>query len=71
MLHIVLFIIHTVITDAYTSKVSAPWNLQEFPIKSKLDAAKYGDPVSAITAAHIENKLEGLTIDKVYFLSIS
>ncbi|KAG0562418.1 hypothetical protein KC19_9G144400 [Ceratodon purpureus] len=36
----------------------------EFPIKSKLSVHKYGNPVSAISATHIEHSLEGLSIDQ-------
>lgn len=38
--------------------------LQEFPIKSTLDPAEFGDPISAITADHIKSGLEGLTVDQ-------
>jgi len=37
--------------------------VQEFPIKSSLK--EFGYPVSAITAKHIEDKLEGLSVEKV------
>ncbi|KAG0606527.1 hypothetical protein M758_9G148100 [Ceratodon purpureus] len=36
----------------------------EFPIKSKLSADNYGDPVSAISAKHIDHSLEGLSIEQ-------
>lgn len=36
--------------------------LREFPIKSKLDEDTYGDPVSAITAEHIEPFLEDMDV---------
>jgi linoleate 9S-lipoxygenase len=39
--------------------------VQEFPLKSALDPAVYGDPTSAIAAHHIEGNLEGLTVDQV------
>ena len=32
---------------------------------SKLDPAQFGDALSAITAKHIEDRLEGLTVDQV------
>uniref|UniRef100_A0A0D9VXV1 Lipoxygenase n=1 Tax=Leersia perrieri TaxID=77586 RepID=A0A0D9VXV1_9ORYZ len=38
--------------------------LTEFPPKSTLDPSKFGDHTSTITAAHIENKLEGLTVQQ-------
>lgn len=38
--------------------------LKEWPIKSKLDPAQFGDPISAITTKHIESGLEGLTVEK-------
>jgi hypothetical protein len=41
---------------------------QEFPIKSTLDPAQFGDPVSAITAKDIEAGLEGLTVEQVGLL---
>ena len=37
--------------------------VQEFPIRSKLK--EFGCPVSAITAKHIEDKLDGLSVDEV------
>jgi len=37
--------------------------LEEFPIKSTLEASKYGDPTSAITAEHLKPGLEGLTVE--------
>jgi len=36
--------------------------VREFPIRSTLDSATYGSPVSAITAEHIEPFLEGLSV---------
>lgn len=36
--------------------------VREFPIKSKLDPAEFGDPTSAITEQHIDAKLEGLSV---------
>ncbi|XP_061338667.1 linoleate 9S-lipoxygenase 5-like [Gastrolobium bilobum] len=39
-------------------------NLQEFPPASKLDPSVYGDQNSSIRAKHIENCLDGLTIDE-------
>ncbi|KRG88465.1 hypothetical protein GLYMA_U039300v4, partial [Glycine max] len=39
--------------------------LQEFPPASKLDSRVYGDQTSSIRATHIENSLDGLTIDEV------
>lgn len=38
--------------------------LQEFPPASKLDPRVYGDHTSTIRATHIENSLDGLTIDE-------
>lgn len=34
-------------------------------MRSKLPADEYGKPESAITAEHIEGKLEGLSIEQV------
>ncbi|OIS96210.1 PREDICTED: linoleate 9S-lipoxygenase 6 [Nicotiana attenuata] len=39
-------------------------NLQEFPPKSKLDPQVYGNQDSTITIQHIEDRLDGLTIDE-------
>ncbi|KAG0566641.1 hypothetical protein KC19_7G078500 [Ceratodon purpureus] len=36
----------------------------EFPIKSSLNPAEYGDPVSAISSKHIDGHLEGLSIEE-------
>ncbi|KAA8545122.1 hypothetical protein F0562_019989 [Nyssa sinensis] len=38
--------------------------LQEFPPTSKLDPKVYGNQTSSITRKHIENNLEGLSIDE-------
>ncbi|XP_027367449.1 linoleate 9S-lipoxygenase 5-like isoform X1 [Abrus precatorius] len=38
--------------------------LQEFPPASKLDPRVYGDQTSSIRATHIENSLDGFTIDE-------
>ncbi|WJX21007.1 Linoleate 9S-lipoxygenase 5 [Trifolium repens] len=38
--------------------------LQEFPPASKLDPSVYGDHTSSIQAKHIENSLDGFTIDE-------
>lgn len=45
--------------------------MQEFPLKSGLDPAKYGDPVSAISSKHIDGHLEGLSIEEVYRLTLN
>jgi len=39
--------------------------MQEFPPVSKLDPKAYGDQNSSIRATHIENSLDGLTINEV------
>ncbi|MCO5581993.1 hypothetical protein L7F22_035882 [Adiantum nelumboides] len=38
--------------------------LEAFPPVSKLDSEVYGDPVSAITASHIEPLMEGLSVEE-------
>lgn len=38
--------------------------LKEFPPTSKLDPDRYGDQTSKITASHIENHLNGLSVDE-------
>ncbi|KAG0557308.1 hypothetical protein KC19_11G118900 [Ceratodon purpureus] len=38
--------------------------VKQFPLRSRLDPKRFGDPTSAITAQHIEKNLEGLSIDK-------
>ena len=38
---------------------------QEFPLKSSLDPAEFGDPTSAISKQHIEGHLEGLSVEQV------
>lgn len=40
-------------------------NMQEFPLKSRLDPKEYGDQNSLIRAEHIEMNMNGLTIDQV------
>lgn len=40
-------------------------NLQEFPPKSKLDRETYGDQNSTFTKSHIEQSLDGLTVEEV------
>lgn len=40
--------------------------MQEFPPTSKLDSKVYGDQTSKITKEHIENNIDGLSIDEVY-----
>jgi hypothetical protein len=42
---------------------------QEFPSASKLDPKVYGDQASTITKEHIENSIDGLSIDEVIFCS--
>ena len=42
--------------------------LQEFPPTSKLDPEVYGDQNSTIAKEHIENNIDGLTIEEVMFL---
>ena len=44
-------------------------SLQEFPPTSKLDPKVYGDQNSTITREHIENSLDGLTIEEVMVLA--
>ncbi|KAG6702138.1 hypothetical protein I3843_07G018100 [Carya illinoinensis] len=39
-------------------------SLQEFPPTSKLDSKVYGDQTSKITKEHIENNIDGLSIDE-------
>lgn len=39
--------------------------VKEFPIKSKLSASEFGNPDSAITANHIEARLDGLSVQQV------
>jgi hypothetical protein len=43
------------------------YGVQEFPLKSSLDPAEYGDPVSAISSKHIDGQLDGLSIEEVWF----
>lgn len=38
---------------------------QEFPLKSSLNPAEFGDPTSAISKQHIEGHLEGLSVEQV------
>ncbi|CAD6266679.1 unnamed protein product [Miscanthus lutarioriparius] len=38
--------------------------LTDFPPRSSLDPSKYGDHTSTITEEHLENKLEGLTVQQ-------
>lgn len=38
---------------------------QEFPLKSSLNPAEYGDPTSAILETHIADHLEGLSVKQV------
>ncbi len=41
--------------------------MQEFPLKSQMDPLQYGDPVSAITANHVNSQLpDGLDVNKVH-----
>jgi len=41
--------------------------VQEFPLKSKMDPFQYGDPVSAITAKHVDPQLpDGLNVYTVH-----
>ncbi len=41
--------------------------MQEFPLKSKMDPFQYGDPVSAITAKHVDPQLpDGLNVYTVH-----
>ena len=40
--------------------------MQEFPLKSSLDPAEYGDPTSAISSKHIEGQLDGYSIEDVH-----
>ena len=42
--------------------------LQEFPPTSKLDPEVNGDQNSTIAKEHIENNIDGLTIEEVMFL---
>lgn len=44
-------------------------HLQEFSLRSTLNAEEYGPQESAITAEHIESQLEGLTVAEVHFLN--
>jgi lipoxygenase len=37
---------------------------QEFPLKSSLNPAEYGDPTSAISEYHIIGELEGLSVEQ-------
>lgn len=38
--------------------------VKEFPIRSSLDPAEFGDPTSAISKDHIEGSLEGLSVEE-------
>ncbi len=41
--------------------------MQEFPLKSQMDPFQYGDPVSAITAEHVNIGLPvGWGVEKVH-----
>jgi hypothetical protein len=39
--------------------------VKEFPMKSSLPTAEYGDPTSAILETHIADHLEGLSVKQV------
>jgi lipoxygenase len=43
----------------------------EFPLKSSLDPAEFGDPTSAISEDHVIGELEGLSVQQVKSVTLA